>query len=70
MSATPSVPPPPTPFNFAQHLLDRNAVRAEKVAYIDDAGRLSYGELDQRVRRLAAALRALGTSAARSACCC
>jgi benzoate-CoA ligase len=58
MTANPSVPPPPTRFNFAQHLLGRNAARADKVAYIDDAGHLSYGELDTRVRRLAAALRA------------
>ena len=31
-----------------------------KAAFIDDAGTLSYGELDDRVRRLAAGLRALG----------
>ena len=47
-------------FNFARHLLEENAGRANKVAYIDDAGRLTYGELDERVRRFAASLRALG----------
>ena len=52
--------PPGTPFNFAQHLLAANAARAAKPAFVDDAGALSYGELDDRVRRLAAGLRALG----------
>ena len=49
-------PPPPTLFNLAQHLLDRNASRPGKTAFIDDAGQLSYGELSGKVRRLAAAL--------------
>jgi benzoate-CoA ligase len=52
--------PPPTPFNFAQHLLQLNADRAAKTAFIDDLGRLSYGELADRVRRMAAGLRAFG----------
>lgn len=47
-------------FNFAQHLLACNAQRAEKVAFIDDLGILSFSRLDERVRRLAAALCALG----------
>lgn len=47
-------------FNFAQHLLEANAQRAGKVAYIDDVGRLTYGELALRVRRLAAGLHELG----------
>ncbi len=47
-------------FNFAQHLLQLNAARADKTAFIDDSGALSYGELDERVRRVAAGLRALG----------
>ncbi|MFM8623664.1 MAG: benzoate-CoA ligase family protein [Betaproteobacteria bacterium] len=51
---------PSTPFNFAQHLLDLNAARPEKTAFIDDVGRLSYGQLSERVRRLAAGLLALG----------
>lgn len=51
---------PGTPFNFAQHLLDLNAARPEKTAFIDDVGRLSYGQLSERVRRLAAGLLALG----------
>jgi len=33
----------PATFNFAQHLLDANAARADKTAYIDDHGVLSYG---------------------------
>src|SRR6266700_1570954 len=50
---------PPATCNFAQHLLDLNAGRANKVAYIDGAGRLTYGELAERVRRLAGGLREL-----------
>lgn len=50
----------PQRFNFAQHILQLNAERAEKTAYIDDNGRLTYGELDQMVRRFAAGLRAAG----------
>ena len=50
----------PERFNFAQHLLETNSSRAGKIAYIDDAGRLTYGELAERVRRCAAALGALG----------
>lgn len=47
-------------FNFAQHLLSLNTARADKAAFIDDIGTLTYGQLDERVRRLAAALRAMG----------
>ena len=56
----PAVPAPGADFNFAQHLLALNAGRADKAAFIDDAGTLSYGALDERVRRLAAGLRGLG----------
>jgi benzoate-CoA ligase len=55
-----AVPAPPERFNFAGHILDANARRAAKVAYIDDAGQLTYGELAERVRRFASALRELG----------
>jgi benzoate-CoA ligase len=51
---------PGASFNFAQHLIARNAARAGKLAYIDDAGTLSYGELAERIRRVAAALLAMG----------
>ncbi len=54
------VPAPPEVFNFAQHLLQANEGRAGKTAFIDDAGSLSYGTLADRVKRLAAGLRALG----------
>ncbi len=47
-------------FNFAEHLLQANASRADKAAFIDDQGRVSYGELAERVRRLAAGLRSIG----------
>ena len=51
---------PPAVFNFAAHLFAVNAGRADKLAYLDDRGRLSYGELETKARRLAAALLALG----------
>ena len=54
------VNPPPERFNIAQHLLAANAGRPAKAAFIDDAGTLSYAALDERVRRMAAALRGLG----------
>ena len=55
-----TVPAPPEVFNFAQHLLTANAGRHSKAAFIDDLGTLAYGELDERVRRIAAGLRGLG----------
>src|SRR5512146_1431962 len=65
MSAMPlhtpeGVLPPPETFNFAAHVLAVNAGRAAKTAFVDDAGALAYGRLDDRVRRLAAGLRAIG----------
>ncbi|HSV60423.1 MAG TPA: benzoate-CoA ligase family protein [Variovorax sp.] len=50
----------PESFNFAQHLFDLNRERASKAAYIDDRGTLSYGALEERSRKLAAALLASG----------
>ena len=50
----------PERFNFAEHLFSLNSGRAGKVAYIDDRGVLSYGELEARSRKLAAALLASG----------
>ncbi|WP_322041851.1 benzoate-CoA ligase family protein [Paraburkholderia sp. J67] len=55
--------PPPAQFNFAAHLFSLNAVRATQIAYIDDQGTLSYGELETRALRFSAALRALGMRA-------
>ncbi len=59
-----SAPAIPTPadarFNVADHLLQANAGRPGRIAFVDDHGSLSYGDLDQRVRALAAGLRALG----------
>ena len=46
----------PTSFNFAEHLFGLNRGRAGKMAYIDDRGTLSYGQLEDRSRRLASAL--------------
>ncbi|MCW5261718.1 benzoate-CoA ligase family protein [Verminephrobacter eiseniae] len=43
----------PQRFNFAAHLFASNRARAERTAYIDDQGRLSYGALEDAARRLA-----------------
>jgi benzoate-CoA ligase len=43
-------------FNYAAHLLDLNTSRASRTAYIDDTGSLTYAELADGVRRVAAAL--------------
>ncbi|MCD0498152.1 benzoate-CoA ligase family protein [Achromobacter sp. MY14] len=50
----------PAELNFASHLAALNAARAAKPAYIDDSRQLSYGELAERVARMAGALRQLG----------
>ncbi|MEO8280672.1 MAG: benzoate-CoA ligase family protein [Ideonella sp.] len=57
---TTAIQPPGARFNIAQHLLCANETRAAKPAFIDDAGSMTFGELDERVRRVAAALRAQG----------
>ena len=59
-TAPAGIQPPGEVFNFAQHLLAVNATRGAKAAFVDDLGTLSYGHLDERVRRMAAALRQLG----------
>src|SRR5580658_7513367 len=55
-----AVPVPPDTFNFARHLLEANAGRAMKAAFIDGVDALTFGSLDERARRLAAALRDAG----------
>ena len=60
MNTAATVAPPPERFNFAAHLLAVNGGRGDKTAFVDDAGRETYAELDERVRRLAAGLRELG----------
>lgn len=50
----------PARFNFAEHLFALNRGRAARTAYIDDRGTLGYGQLEDRARRLAAALKAAG----------
>ena len=51
---------PPSAFNFAQHLITRNAPRDGRVAYIDDRTRLSYGELARGIAKFAGVLREHG----------
>lgn len=48
--------PPGAGFNFAAHLIDLNAGRAARTAYTDDHETLSYGDLADRIRRMAGAL--------------
>jgi len=60
MHTAPEIQAPGETFNFALHLLACNAQRASKAAFIDDQGVLTYGALEDRVRRVAASLSALG----------
>jgi benzoate-CoA ligase len=60
VTTEPTIQPPGDAFNFAQHLLACNDQRADKPAFIDDQGALSFGQLGERVRRVAAGLRSLG----------
>jgi benzoate-CoA ligase len=55
-----TVAPPPPLFNFAAYLFQLNEARSGKIAYIDDTGTTTYGELEERARRFATALRTLG----------
>jgi len=55
-----NVQAPSDSFNFAQHLLACNTQRANRPAFVDDLGTLTYGELDERARRMAAGLIAQG----------
>ena len=52
----------PAEYNAAHDLIERNlqAGRADKIAYIDDRGSCTYGELAERVNRFANALVGLG----------
>ncbi|HVZ43755.1 MAG TPA: benzoate-CoA ligase family protein [Ramlibacter sp.] len=52
----------PRDYNAAHDLLQRNAARADKVAYVDAASgaQLTYGELTEQAHRFANALRARG----------
>jgi benzoate-CoA ligase len=65
-SADHSVSPPtihiPRDYNAAVDLVERNLVagRADRIAFIDDAGSYTYRELSTRVNRCANAWRALG----------
>jgi benzoate-CoA ligase len=57
---TPPVSPPGENFNFAAHLFEANRARSARTAFIDDEGRLTYGELESSARRFAAGLLAAG----------
>lgn len=53
---TDNITAPGEVFNYAAYLLELNRDRAQKIAYIDDQGTLSYGDLDTRIRAMASAL--------------
>ena len=61
-SGSPPLVEIPREYNASHDLVERNLVagRASKVAFIDDQGRHTYGELAERVNRAANALSALG----------
>lgn len=52
----------PRDYNAAHDLIERNlrAGRAGKVAFVDDAGRYTFGDLAERVNRFGSGLRTLG----------
>jgi benzoate-CoA ligase len=51
---------PPETFNIAEHLIALNARRPDRIAFVDDERKLSYGALADRIRRVAAGLRGAG----------
>ncbi len=55
-----NVTAPGETFNYAAYLLELNRERAQKTAYIDDTGTLTYGDMDDAIRRMASALLAAG----------
>ena len=61
-STTPATIELPREYNAAVEFIDANLAkgRAEKVAFVDAAGRYTYDELAERVNRTGNALRALG----------
>src|SRR4051794_5052749 len=61
-SGSPPIVDIPRRYNAAHDLLARNLIagRAGRVAYIDDGGELTYGELAARVDAMASALVRLG----------
>ena len=50
-------------YNFAQDIFSRNRTRGEKIAYVDDAGTLTYAELEQQAHGFATHLLAAGLRA-------
>ena len=61
-SASPPIIHVPRDYNTAHDPIERNlqAGRADKIAFIDDAGRYTFGELAERVNRFGSGLAALG----------
>ena len=55
-----SQPSPGRKFNFAAHVMQVNATRGDKTAYVDDQRALTYAELAVQIQRFAAGLRSVG----------
>ena len=55
-----NIPAPGKVFNYAAYLIELNQGRAQKIAYIDDQGTLSYGDLAAQIRSMAGALLGAG----------
>ena len=60
LEGQPDLSGPPERFNVGQYLLECNSRHPDKTAFVDDSGSLSFAELEDRVRRLAEAMRGLG----------
>lgn len=50
----------PAQLNYAAHLIQQNAGRSGKIAYIDDQTSITYGELADRIARFSGLLQQLG----------
>jgi benzoate-CoA ligase len=59
-AAVHTIASPSHAFNFARHIIELNVHRAAKVAYTDDRGDLTYGDLARRVRSFADSLHTIG----------
>jgi benzoate-CoA ligase len=55
-----NAPAPAASFNFAEHLIAKNAARSARIAYVDDRRQLTYGELADAIHRFASVLREHG----------
>ena len=55
-----TLPSPGRKFNFAAHVMQVNAARGAKTAYVDDQNSLTFADLAVQIQRFAAGLRSVG----------